>query len=88
MAQWNLAQSAATPTHPFMPTTESYTAHQPSTSCYVAADAIRSYAANAGPEVERVLGCNDGSECHVSNDLVFDLMDQYAAASATDERLP
>lgn len=47
-------------------------------SCFVAADAIRSMAADAGPEVEQALGCNDGSECDVSNSLVFDIMDHYA----------
>lgn len=49
-------------------------------SCFVAADAIRSMHAGAGPEVETALGCRDGvNDCRVDNKVVFDVMDHYAS---------
>lgn len=76
-----------------VPTTElhpdSLTDHT-STSCSVAAEAIRSYSSHAGPEVERALGCHDSRDstrCHVNNSVVFGLMDQYDAAAAAGEGL-
>lgn len=88
MTQWSLPtaqQTISTQSQAFMPntattTTIAYTGDTNSSSCYVAADAIRSFNANAGPEVEQALGCRDGSECHVNNTVVFDLMDRYAAS--------
>ncbi|KAF1347999.1 hypothetical protein BDV97DRAFT_298634, partial [Delphinella strobiligena] len=60
------------------------------TSCYIAADAIRSYSGSAGPEVEHALGCHDGSECRVDNSVVFELMDHYDATAnnASAESIP
>ena len=91
MGQWSLPVAHLPPqsdvSHPqsymgnTVPTTEAYAQDPNSTSCYVAANAIRSYSSNAGPEVEQVLGCRDGSECHVNNSVVFDLMDRYSANS-------
>lgn len=50
-------------------------------SCYVAADVIRSLNPNAGREVETALGCADGRECAIDNAVVFDLMDRYAPSA-------
>lgn len=63
---------------PQQPATQPAYSAPNTSSCYVAADAIRSIAVGAGMEVEQALGCHDGRECHVSNDLVFDIMDRYS----------
>lgn len=85
--QWDLAvaqqQPAVTQSHMYMPTTSTsiadpYPGESNSSSCFVAADAIRSFSVHAGPEVEQALGCRDGSECTVDNSVVFDLMDRYS----------
>lgn len=96
LAQWNLppashqqppiATSLPQQQQSFMPATsmpgtDIYAGgDMDSSSCYVAADAIRSFNVNAGPEVERALGCRDSSECQVSNNVVFELMDHYSAS--------
>jgi len=48
-------------------------------SCYVAADAIRSIKPELGYELEQELGCGDGRDCVVSNSHIFNIMDRYTA---------
>jgi len=47
------------------------------TSCYVAADAIRSIKPELGYELEHELGCGNGMECNVANTTIFNLMDRH-----------
>lgn len=88
--QWSMPgipQPDVTQSQPF----EAYSAGGNTTSCYIAADAIRAYSGSAGPEVEHALGCHDGSECHVDNSVVFELMDHYDATAnnnASTESIP
>lgn len=50
-------------------------------SCFVAADAIRSMNPELGGELEHELGCDAaGSECRVPNVHVFELMDRYSGS--------
>ncbi|KAK5741925.1 hypothetical protein LTR17_003673 [Elasticomyces elasticus] len=48
-------------------------------SCYVAADAIRSIKPDVGYSLEMELGCGDGRECHVPNTQIFSIMDRYSS---------
>lgn len=50
-------------------------------SCYVAAGAIRDIRPDVGYELEHELGCSDGRECSVPNTRVFSLMDRYSEGS-------
>lgn len=49
-----------------------------SSSCYVAAGAIRSIKPDIGYELETELGCGDGRECNVPNTQIFSIMDRYS----------
>ncbi|KAK5121483.1 hypothetical protein LTR85_005316 [Meristemomyces frigidus] len=49
-----------------------------SSSCYVAAGAIRAIKPDIGYELETELGCGDGRECDVPNSQIFSIMDRYA----------
>ncbi|KAK6391593.1 hypothetical protein LTR65_004428 [Meristemomyces frigidus] len=50
-----------------------------SSSCYVAAGAIRNIKPDIGYELETELGCGDGRECDVPNSHIFSIMDRYTA---------
>lgn len=88
-----LVPFSANPHHPFEyePSVDDfYTGWQPTpphypgattseaTSCYVAADVLRTLKPDAGLELEHQLGCGGDVECHVSNSHIFDLMDRYS----------
>ncbi|CAD0016985.1 unnamed protein product [Aureobasidium pullulans] len=77
-AGYPTAASFASPT----PTVSTgYNTQDNTSSCFTAADAIRTLHVDAGPEVETALGCRDGTrDCRVNNSMVFDLMDRYAGA--------
>lgn len=49
-----------------------------SSSCYVAADAIRSIKPDMGYELEAELGCSSGQDCNVPNTQIFSIMDRYS----------
>ncbi|KAK0938667.1 hypothetical protein LTR29_009766 [Friedmanniomyces endolithicus] len=51
-------------------------------SCYVAAEAIRTIKPDAGYDLEVELGCGDGRECNVPNNQIFSIMDRYASGPA------
>ncbi|KAK1062654.1 hypothetical protein LTR74_010110 [Friedmanniomyces endolithicus] len=51
-------------------------------SCYVAAEAIRTIKPDAGYDLEVELGCSDGRECNVPNNQIFSIMDRYASGPA------
>ena len=54
-----------------------------SSSCYVAADAIRTIKPDIGYELEHELGCGTGQECNVSNAQIYNIMDRYATNPMT-----
>ena len=53
-----------------------------SSSCRVAADAIRTFKPDLGEELEQELGCGSGMECSISNTQVFNIMDRYSAGTS------
>jgi hypothetical protein len=48
-------------------------------SCYTAAEVVRSIHPGLGPELEHELGCCDGNECTVPNSCIFQVIDRYSA---------
>ncbi len=48
-----------------------------SSSCHVAANAVRSLHPGLGHELERELGCGNGQECVIPNSYIFQVMDRY-----------
>ena len=48
-----------------------------SSSCYAAADALRTIEPDAGYELEDELGCVDGKECAMPISPIFSIMDRY-----------
>ena len=51
--------------------------HADSSSCYVAADAIRGINPDLGHELEEELGCGEGTDCNILNAQIFNIMDRY-----------
>ena len=49
-----------------------------SSSCQVAASAVRLMRPDLGPELEEELCCGTGEDCTVSNDCIFSIMDRYS----------
>ncbi|KAK4574882.1 hypothetical protein LTR86_001724 [Recurvomyces mirabilis] len=54
-----------------------------SSSCFVAADAIRTIKPDLGFELEHELGCGVGQECDVPNAQIYGIMDRYTADPIT-----
>ncbi|KAI5248484.1 hypothetical protein E4T43_01254 [Aureobasidium subglaciale] len=74
------AMSYASPTQTSV---SGYHGQDNTSSCFTAADAIRTLHVGAGAEVETALGCRDNSkDCRVDNTTVFDLMDHYSGVQS------